>query len=77
MHLEFDMYLKERKKNLQVNFKKTFNEEKWEEQEIQATDDAKAVLVGCFWLFITLSGAVDLHCFRAIQKAGDTDFSRF
>lgn len=71
------MYLKERKKNLQVNFKKTFNEEKWEEQEIQATDDAKAVLVGCFWLFITLSGAVDLHCFRAIQKAGDTDFSRF
>ena len=77
MHLEFDMYLKERKKNLQVNFKKTFNEEKWEEQDKQATDDAKAVLVGCFWLFITLSGAVDLHCFRAIQKAGDTDFSRF
>ena len=78
MHLEFDMYPRERKKNLQVNFKKTlFNEEKWKEQDKQATDDAKAVLVGCFWLFIALSVVVDLHCFRAIQKAGNTDFSRF
>ena len=61
------MYLRERKKNLQVNFKKTlFNEEKWEEQDKQATDDAKVVLSGCFWLLIALSVVIDLHYFRAV-----------
>lgn len=68
------MYLWERKKNLQVNFKKIlFNEDKWEEQDKQATDDAKAVLVGCFWLLIVHISVIDMRCFRAVQQTGDID----